>query len=59
MNYPEIKEALLKVMEARADINSCVNFNEDDIDNADILYYQCKHYCEDYKNRTTRNGGLK
>lgn len=51
MNYVEIYDALKKVMEARADINCCVNFDDDDLRHADCLYYQCKKYVEDYKKR--------
>ena len=55
MNYPEIKEALKKVMEARADIECCVNFDDEDLTNADWLYYQCKNYCESYKKKMRIN----
>lgn len=51
MNYKEIQEALLKVMEARGTVNCCVNFSEEDKDNANLLYYQCKRYIEDYEKR--------
>ena len=51
MNYKEIEEALLKVIEARATINCCENFTEEDTDKANLLYYECKRYIEDYKKR--------
>lgn len=45
----EFKSAVTIVISCRANLTCGVSMTEEDKMQADWLYYQCKRYCEDYK----------
>ena len=47
----EFSNAIRLIIACRATLNSGCQFNDLQ---ADWLYYQCKHYIEDYKRRTEK-----
>lgn len=50
----EFRTAVTSVISCRANLTCGVNMTEEDKMQADWLYYQCKRYCEDYKDFLNR-----
>lgn len=50
----EFHDAIPLVIACRANLSCGVSMSEDDKMNADWLYYQCKRYCEDYRDFLNR-----